>query len=148
MTIKDVLKRDYTVCQIEVNVYVGSCLHTVYLVGRKVKPSRYARFQCETQAGDVYNDGNIRHVLIRRNIQACHREQMPSNQIGCVGVLTDQIPKALLDLEIEQMRPSSVGIYETGPDMHMYTFWCERLLAWGGVEGEDVIVESEEEASE
>lgn len=139
MTIRDILTVDDNVCEIYVHIYAGGgYLHTVYTIGENLKPSKYWKFLEETQIGDVYKDGNARQVLIERNIQARNRKNPPANQIGCWGVLLNEIPKELLELEIEKMSPSWIGSNE---ERHRYWFYCAPLVAWGGIKGEDAVKE-------
>lgn len=140
MTVREVLKADWNVDGIQVDIIIGGRRVTCYHVGAKVEPGKYWRYDHETKAGDVYKDGKIKQVLVRRVIQNYGWSGAKPSQVGCVGVLIDQIPRELVDLEVTEMMPEW-GIHRHGSDMHGYIFTAEPdMIVWSGIKGEDEIV--------
>lgn len=135
MTIREVLKADWTVSWFEVEVRENNTTKLLcrYLIGRDVKPTKYMKYECETLAGDIYKDGDIRVVIINKIIQFRHMPNKPQGKEMCVGVLEKEIPKELLNLTVEHMSPSSCG---NSDGMHGYCFTCYVDL-WNGICGED-----------
>lgn len=133
MTIREVLEADWTVKHFEVTVrdedsrYISS-----YLVGKDMSPAKYAKWICETEAGDVYRDNGRKIVVINRNIQFREKEKKPQGKEMCVGVMTEVIPKEILDLTIDHMRPTDCG-WSNG--QHGYEFTC-YVKMWSGIPGE------------
>lgn len=149
MTIKDVLEADGSVDGIEVWIYISSRLQRVYIIGEGSRAPLHASFDRETEAGDIYREGGpdtaSRYVIMKRVIQYQHSKFTKKYDGQCVGVLFDQIPKELLDLTVDHMMPMTSR--RAGyPDMHRYCFHCgSNLFAWGGIKGEDVDVQREED---
>lgn len=133
MTIKEVLEADWTVDHIEIRIISQNPLYVGrYCIGEKVGPCKYEKFVCETKAGDIYGDGVLKTLYIKKNIQFRNKRECPKGKEGCVGVLIEEIPKEILNLEVEYMRPDSLG-HSSG--MHGYSINC-RPVIWFGVPGE------------
>lgn len=135
MTIREVLEADWTVSWFEVEVRNKETtrLFSQYLIGKDVKPSKYMRFACETAAGDIYKNHTARIVIVDKIIQFRQLPKRPQGKEMCVGVLTELIPKEILDLTISHMRPSDCG---RSDGMHGYRFHS-YVDYWGGIPGED-----------
>lgn len=135
MTIREVLNADWTVSWFEVDIRDNNSTRYIckYLIGKDVKQSRYARFVCETAAGDIYKDTVGKIVVIDKIIQFRYLTKRPQGKEMCVGVLVEEIPKEILDLIISHMSPSGCG---RSDDMHGYCFTC-YVDYWGGIPGEN-----------
>lgn len=148
MTIKDVLKADWTVENINVTVWDAATMKfiTEYHIGENLQYSRYFYYIQETKAGTLYEDSGMKHFYMERIIQHLHlpMDDKKRGQEGCVGVLLDRIPKELLELEIDHMMPYGLG---TSSDMHGYHFEC-NVGMWFGIPGENEEVEEEPEEEE
>lgn len=148
MTIKDVLKADWTVDNIEVTVRDAATTRfiTEYHIGENLQYSKHFYYIQETKAGTLYEDSDMKHFYMERIIQHLHlpMDDKKRGQEGCVGVLLDRIPKELLELEIDHMMPYGLG---TSSDMHGYHFEC-NVGMWFGIPGENEEVEEEPEEEE
>lgn len=122
MRIRDVLEADWHIDKISVTVRNNNTEYVMkYCIGRDVKPTKYERFSEETALGDLYVD-NGRYVLyIPKIIQFRQLENKPNGKEFCCGVLTSEIPKKILDLDVSHMRPYDCG-HSSG--MHGYRFTC------------------------
>lgn len=100
MTIREVLEADWTVKHFEATVRdeTGKWICS-YKMGQEVKPSKYAKFTAETAAGDIYYDNGRKIVVIDKNIQFRNQEHKPKGKEMWVGVLTEVIPRELLDCQ-------------------------------------------------
>ena len=133
MIIREVLEADWNVDRIDVTVrnQCGEFI-TAYIIGMDVKPSRYHRYQYEVKAGSIYENQGCKYVFINRIIQ---HHQLGGNfreKVKSFGVLLEEIPKELLNLEIDSMRPYHMGCSD---DLHGYRFVC-RTNEWSGIPGE------------
>ena len=148
MTIKDVLKADWTVDNIEVTVRDAATTRfiTEYHIGESLLYSKHFDYIQETKAGTIYGNMDMKHLYMERIIQHLHlpMEDKKRGQEGCVGVLLDRIPKELLELEIDHMMPYGYG---SSSDMHGYHFECHAGM-WFGIPGENEEVEEEPEEEE
>lgn len=151
MTIKDVLKADWTVDNINVTVRDAATMKfiTEYHIGENLLYPMY--FYCfesiqETKAGTLYKESGMKHLYMERMIQHRHlpMEDKKRGQEWCVGVLLERIPKELLELEIDHMMPYSLG---SSSGMHGYHFDC-NVGMWFGIPGENEEVEEEPEEEE
>lgn len=134
MTIREVLEADWTVSWFEVEIRKeGVNGYSEYIIGKDVKPSKYMRFVCETAAGDIYKDHAGKIVIIDKIIQHRQLSKKPQGKEMCVDVLTEEVPKELLDLTISHMSPSGCG---RSDDMHGYRFCC-YVKFWSGISGEN-----------
>lgn len=134
MKIKEVLKADWTIDEIKVTVRKSHNTEYIieYRIGKNSKPTKYERFECETNAGDRYRDGYKKIIIIKKNIQFRNMEKRPQGKELCVGVLIKEIPKEILELEIDVMHPYGIG---TDTGMHGYRFDC-YVDFWSGIKGE------------
>ena len=134
MTIREVLNADWTVSSIDVVVRnEDNRFLCRYLIGKDVKPSKHMRFECETDAGDIYKDNGLKTVLIDRIIQYRQLAKKPNGKEMCVGVLEKEIPKEIIDLEVTSMMPYGTG---RSDEMHSYRFEC-YVDSWCGISGEN-----------
>lgn len=135
MTIREVLNADWTVSWFEVDVreIESTKMIRTYLIGKGVKPARHARFIEVTAAGDIYKDGQHKVVVTDKVIQFRQLPKRPQGKEMCVGVLIEDIPRELLDLDINYMHPSGCGCSD---DMHGYRFTCYTDY-WNGITGEN-----------
>lgn len=134
MTIREVLNADWTVSSIDVVVRnEDNRFLCRYLIGKDVKPSKYMRFECETDIGDIYKDNGLKTVLIDRIIQYRQLAEKPKGKEMCVGVLEKEIPKEIIDLEVASMRPYGTG---RADEMHRYYFEC-YVDSWCGISGKN-----------
>lgn len=133
MTIREVLEADWNVKHFEVTVRDENCRYiSAYLAGKDISPTKYAKWICETAAGDIYQDNGRKIVVIDKNIQFRNQEKKPQGKEMCVGVLTEVIPKEILDLTVYHMHPTSCG-WSNG--QHGYEFDC-IVSSWSGIPGE------------
>lgn len=135
MTIRKVLDADWTVSWFEVDVREADTTKIIctYLIGKDVKTPRHARFVCETAAGDIYKDGQRKIIVLEKLIQFRQLPKRPQGKEMCVGVLTEKIPKEILELQINHMSPRDCG---WSNEMHGYYFCCYTDF-WGGIPGEN-----------
>lgn len=135
MTIREVLSADWTVGWIDIDVRRKEDTRLIcnYLIGKEMSAPKRAKFVCETAAGDIYKDGNIKMVISDRIIQFRQLPNKPKGKEMCVGVLEEEIPEELLNLEIAYLAPSGCG---RSDDMHGYRFTC-YVDFWGGLAGEN-----------
>lgn len=139
MTIREVLNADWTVDRIEITVRDRKTTKYImrYCIGRDVEPGRSERFAYETEMGDIYEISKMKMLFMKRIIQFRQLKEKPMGKESCVGVLVEEIPRELLDLEIDHMHPYHCG----GSDgMHGYCFDC-YVDAWGGIRGENKQIE-------
>lgn len=110
MTILEVLEADWNVDRMEVTVrnQCGEFI-TAYIIGRDVKPSKYHRYQYETKAGSIYESQGCKYVFINRIIQHHQLDGKFREKAKSFGVLLEEIPKELLNLDIDSMRPYHMG---------------------------------------
>lgn len=138
MTIQEVLEADWTVDRMDVTVrnQYGKFI-TAYIIGRDVKPSKYHRYQYEANAGSIYESQGCKYVFINRIIQHHQLDGKFREKVKSFGVLLEEIPEELLNLEIDSMSP-----YHTGRSngLHGYYFSC-RTNEWNGITGETEKVE-------
>lgn len=133
MKIKEVLKADWTVERITVDVRDKKGLFICeYRIGEGVKAYNHAKFVGESPIGSIYKDAGRKIVVMERIIQFNHFPKKPKGKEACVGVEESQIPKEILELEIEYMMPSSLG---RSDGMHEYHFDC-YTDRWTGISGE------------
>lgn len=123
MTIREVLNTDWRVSWFKVEVWDEASGRTVcvYLIGKDVKPAKYAKFVCETAAGDIYKDGKIKITVIDKIIQFHQLPQKPQGKEMCVGILEKEITEGILELTVYHMYPSGCG---SSDGMHGYMFGC------------------------
>ena len=104
MTIKGVLKADWTVDNIKVTVRDAATMKfiTEYHIGENLQYPMY--FYCfdsiqEMRAGTIYENMDMKHLYMECIIQHLHlpMEDKKRGQEGCVGVLLERIPKELLE---------------------------------------------------
>ena len=139
MTVKEVLDADLNVDNIQVTVRANNSQFIAeYNIGRDVRPSKYHRFQYDTAAGSVYHLDGLKYIFIDKEIQF-HEADVPYKGAKGFGVLLEEIPQGLLDLEVSyltQIKSIIRGSY------HGYRFECHSDL-WIGIPGEDEIIELE-----
>lgn len=147
MKLKELLKADWNIDELEIKVYTNSRLVAEYRIGRHLgrpqTPPKYHRFLYTTKAGDVYGtrnkvDGNtdkVKIVLIDKGIQ-----YGSECRTGGVGVILGAIPKELLELQVDYLMPYGWGSME----FHGYYIHLVSDL-WTGIAGEDEVVEDEHE---
>ena len=142
MTVKDVLKADWTVEGIVITVrdIVSTRFLMEYHIGENLQHSRYWNYVRETKAGTLYDNAGMKHLYTERIIQHRHLTNKKSGSELCVGVVMENIPKELLELEVEQMSPYGCG---KSDDMHGYRFECYTGM-WLGVQGENDPVRKED----
>lgn len=137
MTVKEVLEADWTVEEIKITVREASTTKFIieYHIGENLNPyeCKHNKYIKETKAGALYTDRGRKHLYIEQNIQYKHLPKKPQGKEACVGVITNNIPKELLELEIEYMCPYGGG---KASEMHGYEFNC-YVPAWFGIPGED-----------
>ena len=141
MTIKEVLKADWTVENIVITVRdaATTCFLTEYHIGENLQTSHHFKYIRETKAGTLYENVGMKHLYMDRVIQHRHLPDKKKGYELCVGVLTENIPRELLELEIENMMPYGLG---KSDDMHGYHFEC-YVGMWFGVPGENETMEEE-----
>lgn len=141
MTIKEVLEADWNVNEIEVTIREESSTKFIrgYHIGENVKPPKHRQFLRETKAGDKYTTCGMEHIYINKIIQFRDLPEKPQGKEMCVGVVTKNIPKEILDLEIDNMTPLGMG---KSSGMHKYHFDC-YVPIWFGIPGEGEEVENE-----
>lgn len=139
MTVEDVLAADLNVDNIRVTVRANNSQFIAeYIIGRDAHPSKYHRFQYDTAVGSVYSLDGLKYIFIDKEIQF-HEADVPYKGAKGFGVLLEDIPKELLDLEVTYLTPTKSinrGSY------HGYKFVCYSDL-WMGISGEDEIIEQE-----
>lgn len=135
MTIEEVLEADWTVDKIIITVRSAatSIFLREYHIGEDLKPCKYHKFVRETKAGTLYEDAGKEHLYMERLVQYRHLPRKPKGKEGCVGVLTENIPKELLELQVRHMSPYGCG---RSDGMHGYRFECYAGM-WFGVPGEN-----------
>lgn len=137
MTVKEVLIADWTVDEIEITVRDTATTQflTEYHIGENLKVPYRLEYIRETKAGTLYNRAGMKHLYMNRIIQHRHLplSEKRNGYEACVGVLTENIPRELLELEIEHMIPYGLG---KSDDMHGYRFDC-YVGMWFGVPGEN-----------
>lgn len=142
MTIHEVLTADWDVDAIKVAVYVNSHLETEYHIGERVKPGKYDKYICTTTAGDVYVRDRTKQVYVSRPIQ--NRNWSEAKDPTAVGVVLKQIPKELLELEVQLMNPEEWRMDLHASGMHGYEFsCCPEVMVWPGIKGEDEVIEGD-----
>lgn len=134
MTIREVLDVDWTVAWIRVTIRdLQERFVATYIIGKDVKPYVYCRYRREAEGGSVYDDGGRKYVFINRTIQHFQLDECTTREKArSVGVLLTEIPAALLDLEINHMRPEGTG---RSDGLHGYRFTC-RVFAWDSLPDE------------
>lgn len=140
MTVKDVLDANLNVDNIRVTVRANNSQFIAeYIIGRDVRPSKYHRFQYDTAAGSVYRLDGLKYIFIDKEIQYHEADVIYKGTKG-YGVMLEEIPKELLDLEVSLLSPRKSinrGSY------HGYEFECYSDL-WMGIAGEDEKIEREQ----
>lgn len=139
MTLREVLEVDWTVDRLDITVRTSE-LHfvTEYRIGPDLKMPKGYRWKCETKAGDVYEQNNLKRIYINKIIQFWHSDKPYKGKSRPVGVILKEIPKELLALEITFMSPTDCGRDAQG--WHGYRMDCVSDL-WTGIPGEQEIVE-------
>lgn len=134
MKIREVLDADWTVDKLVITVRDKRTSRFImrYCIGRDVKPGKSERFLYETELGDVHGDGGMNTLYMRRIIQYLQQEKKPQGKELCVGVLLGSIPKEILELPVEYMRPYGCGHSD---EMHGYRI-DSYVDAWSGIPGE------------
>ena len=134
MTIREVLEADCNADKIDVTVREKETTKYImrYCIGRDVTPGKSQRFAYEAEAGDVYENCRMKTLFINKIIQFHQLEKKPQGKEMCRGVIMKEIPKELLDLEIEYMRPYDCG---WSHELHGYNFNC-YVDSWSGISGE------------
>ncbi len=143
MTIGDVLKAGWNIAEIDVTVRQLEHLEYIkrYSIGRDIYPRKSQRFVRTSKAGDIYSNGWGREeVLIRKTIQFRQLEKKPKGKELCWGVLLEEIPKQIRDLEILSMSSCECM---SGGGTKRYRFDCVTD-EWHGIEGENETVEDRE----
>lgn len=140
MTVEDVLAADLNVDNIRVTVRANNSQFIAsYIIGKDVRASKYHRFQHETKAGSVYRLDGLKYIYIDKEIQF-HEADVPYKGSKGYGVMLEEIPKELLELEVSYLRP----IKSINRDQyHGYIFGCRSDL-WIGIPGEDEKVTQED----
>ena len=137
MTVKEVLDADLNVDNIRVTVRANNSQFIAeYSIGRDVRPSKYHRFQYDTVVGSVYSLDGLKFIFIDKEIQF-HEADVPYKGAKGFGVLLEDIPKELLELEVSYLMP--IKSINRG-QYHGYKFDCRSDL-WIGIPGEDEKVE-------
>lgn len=137
MTVKEVLDADLNVDNIRVTVLANNSQFIAeYIIGRDVRPSKYHRFQYDTAAGSVYRLDGLIYIYIDKEIQF-HEADVPYKGAKGYGVMLEEIPKELLELEVSYLTP--IKSINRG-SYHGYKFECHSDL-WMGISGEDEKVE-------
>ena len=140
MTVKEVLDADLNVDNIRVTVRGNhSQFIAEYIIGRDVRPSKYHRFQYDTAAGSVYRLDGLKYIFIDKEIQF-HEADVPYKGAKGFGVMLEEIPKDLLELEVSFLTPIKGN---THGEYHGYKFDCRSDL-WIGISGEDDKVAQED----
>lgn len=139
MTVKEVLKADWTVESIVITVRDANTTRFLeeYHIGENLQYSNNFKYVQETKAGTLYSDVGMKHLYMERIIQYRHLSKKSKGEELCVGVVMENIPQELLDLEIGHMRPYGCG---RSDDMHGYLFNCYSMM-WFGVPGENEKIE-------
>ena len=135
MKIREVLEADWTVDRIEVTVRNKETTRYImqYCIGKDMKPGSSEKFDYEAECGDVYQSCGMRNMYIKRIIQFRQLEEKPQGKDLCVGVLLNEIPKEILELEVGHMTPYRCG---TSDGLHGYYFDC-YVDRWDGIQGEN-----------
>lgn len=135
MTIREVLKADWTVENIVITVRdaVTSRFLMEYHIGENLLTSHHFKYIRETKAGTLYESAGMKHLYMERIIQHRHLPDKKKGYELCVGVLLENIPEELLELEIICMAPHGCGKSDA---MHGYHFDC-YVGMWLGVPGEN-----------
>jgi len=138
MKLRELLETDWTVDRLYISMRTSSGRMVArYYIGPDMKPSKYAKWRHTAKAGDVYDDNGIRVLIIDRIIQLYHYDR-PYKGNKSVGVMLEEIPGELLELDISRMAPVEGGRGAYG--WHGYRVTCISDL-WVGISGEDAIVE-------
>lgn len=134
MKIRDVLIADWNVDRIDVTVRERETTKYImrYCIGRDVKPGLSERLCYEVEAGDLYGNSSIKTLYINRIIQFFQQDNKPQGKGMCRGILEKEIPKEIMELEIEYMVPYHCG---GSDELHGYCFDC-YVDAWSGIPGE------------
>lgn len=143
MTIEDVLKADWNIAEIDVTVRKLEHLEYIkrYSIGRYICPGKSQWFVRTSKAGDIYSDGGEKeNVVIPKTIQFQQLENKPKGKEMCWGVLLEEIPKQIRDLEILSMSSCECM---SGGGTKRYRFDCVTD-EWRGIEGENETVEDRE----
>ena len=137
MTVEDVLAADLNVDNIRVTVRANNSQFIAeYIIGRDARPSKYHRFQYDTAVGSVYHLDGLKYLYIEKEIQF-HEADVPCKGTKGFGVVLEEIPKELLELEVSYLMP--IKSINRG-QYHGYKFDCRSDL-WIGIPGEDEKVE-------
>lgn len=134
MKIKELLTADWTVDWLGITV---RDMNTNYLMGHeigdKIDMGPGYRLLEETEVGDIYERSGFKKMFINRIIQYRKEPVKAKGKEGCVGVELEKIPKELLELTIDHLRPARTG---TSDGMHGYHISC-KVDKWCGIAGEN-----------
>lgn len=141
MTIRELLIADWDVDRLEITVRDRNTKFiTAYYLGSNVKPSRFHRYCCSTEAGDIYSRDGLKYIYIDKPIQFHSDPNVTYRGTKPYGVMLKRIPKKLLEMEVDRVSP-----YHTGgsDDLHGYRIDCICDL-WPGIAGEDIKIDHQD----
>jgi hypothetical protein len=145
MTIKELLKADNNICELEVNIFdKRNHFKICYAIGRDVAPIKAIKLTYRTKIGDMYeirrnNYEPIKTLYIKRIIQYTQlNAEEKAKRKNIVGVLIDEIPKEILELEVDKIMPYK----REHMGGHGYYINCVHPM-WQGLPGEDEVIDDE-----
>jgi len=136
MTIRDVLNADWSVSRINVTVREKDTTKYImrYCIGQDVKEGLSEKYMYQAENGGyVYANSGLKTLYLNRIIQHCQLNNVAKSKIGLRGILEKEIPKELIDLEVDVMSPYGLGYSD---ELHGYRFIC-YVDAWYGISGEN-----------
>lgn len=135
MTIQEVLCTDWDVNEIDVTVRdrESSMYIMRYRIGKNASAGIAATFDYRSECGVVYRDLGFKTLYMNRAIQFGELEKKPKGKEMCRGVQMEEIPREILELTVERMRPCNCGSLN---GFHGYVFDC-YVDMWSGIRGEN-----------
>lgn len=149
VTIRDILKLDNCVDQINVAIYDSETgwIFGMYDIGTAGKVRRYANFLYSTDSCDVYKDGigtGYRLVRINRPINQAVIGGGGWRNLTAYGALFENVPDEILNLKVDNFGPDNAERHHF--NCHGYNFRC-YAPEWSGIpgEGEEFAIAEDEE---
>lgn len=141
MLIREILEADNNVSRLYITVREKESLKYImrYCIGKGVKRGKSEKFMYESECGTVYGNAGMNTLYMDRIIQHYQLDNVPLSKIGLKGVLTERIPKEIMNLPVTYMSPRDAG-YSDG--LHGYSFEC-NVDNWCGIPGENKQMEIE-----
>ena len=139
MIIREILEADWNIDTLNITVRDKKTTKYImrYCIGKDVKAGKSEKFMYESKCGNVYGNAGMNTLYMDKIIQHFQLKNLPLSKIGLKGVLTEKVPKELLELSVIQMSPYCRG---NADGLHGYYFEC-YVDNWGGIAGENKQIE-------